>query len=745
MDPLGELPLSSIVLVTYNKVALTLQCIESIYRHTEVPFEVIVVDNASADGTADKLRALGKEGLRVIANSDNLGFGEGCNVGAQASHGDYLVFLNNDTLVPQGWLRRLLNALHAHPGLGAVGPVTNVASNAQLLGGDYDPSAASFEAEATRCAVREAGNLSMLRRLIGFCIVLPRKAWDAVGGFDKGFGVGHYEDDDLSLRLERHGYKLAAALDVYVHHFAGSSFVGAGIDRLANVREKAFVFYKKWGNAYLDWPGLRTNLEHALHIVMSGEGSCVPVWQPGQMPFVVTCVTGTEALLARRHREDAIISYRVSDAPRSFGEALRAGMDSHRASGHLLLKSDNAWSLDELLERLRGLEAPLGDLGALVLSGPGGVEAYYVSGKALSAAGPPIGDDLAAMATEHAPRVAATGLRAIELLWDEGFADVEVPVAAALRPWKRYTARLEGAARGLFSDWRGPAAVLPSGDKTVNITMLSYNRLDFTKQAVAALPVHTEHPYRLVVVDNGSTADTVAWLKDARRRGLIDVLLLNENNLGVAVAANQGWQVFETDYYVKLDNDIVIEKHGWLGEMVRVADAIPDAGSVAYNFEPTSYPLIERDGCRVRPMTTHLGGACILIPLRAHRRVGFWCEDYFPYSEEDLDMGYRLVQAGLRHYYMDDESVGAHLPRGRATEIDGHGSYDDEDDPAYRAFKDAARQRHIARFSTLWTNQRLYKNGSKPLYVTPGRGANSPRVRAYEAVLGALRWLTKKR
>jgi GT2 family glycosyltransferase len=272
-----------------------------------------------------------------------------------------------------------------------------------------------------------------------------------------------------------------------------------------------------------------------------------------------------------------------------------------------------------------------------------------------------------------------------------------------------------------------------SSDKVVNITMLSYNRLEFTKQSIAALRMHTLHPYKLVVVDNGSDAETVAWLKASKAEGLIDELILNDENRGVAPAANQGWLCMETDYYVKLDNDIVLRKDGWLRDLVAVADGVKDAGTVGYTFETTTHPLQEVAGFKLRPVPVQLGGACVLITPRAHAQVGYWCEDYFPYSEEDLDMGLRLVQAGFRNYYLEDENIGDHLPHGRATEIqlDG-GSSDDELDPEYRQFKDDARRTHAGRYNTLWINTELYRRGARELYVRPGMAPRTIKIRAYK-------------
>src|SRR5262249_20992739 len=148
------------------------------------------------------------------------------------------------------------------------------------------------DAVAATLARTEANRVVFMRRMIGFCFALQRRVWEEIGAFDEGFGVGHYEDDDLCLRLERQGYLAAAAPDVYVHHYASQSFEGAGIDTLASVRQKAFLFYKKWGNAYLDWPDLRGNLCDALHVVARTQGGNgpLPAWRPGALPFLLSCV-----------------------------------------------------------------------------------------------------------------------------------------------------------------------------------------------------------------------------------------------------------------------------------------------------------------------------------------------------------------------------------------------------------------------------------------------------------------------
>src|SRR5262249_5606155 len=106
--------LASVVIVTYNNLSLTRLCLESLFRNTDHPnYEVIVVDNDSSDDTQSYLVKLSEryENLKIILNETNLGFAKANNQGIRLSSGDYIVLLNNDTIVPRGWLSRLLKHL----------------------------------------------------------------------------------------------------------------------------------------------------------------------------------------------------------------------------------------------------------------------------------------------------------------------------------------------------------------------------------------------------------------------------------------------------------------------------------------------------------------------------------------------------------------------------------------------------------------------------------------------------------
>ncbi|WP_223920853.1 glycosyltransferase [Geobacter sp. AOG2] len=256
----------------------------------------------------------------------------------------------------------------------------------------------------------------------------------------------------------------------------------------------------------------------------------------------------------------------------------------------------------------------------------------------------------------------------------------------------------------------------------VNIGMVTYNRLEFTRQAIDALVRFTDYPYVLTVVDNNSGDGTREYLREMKAQGVISNLVLLDENIGVAKASNMAWSLVpDAGYYLKLDNDIVIQKHGWLSAMVRILEDIPQLGALAYSFEPTSYPLHSLNGHTVRLKNGNLGGACFLIPARTRERLGYWCEDYGLYSEEDFDYCYRMYLAAIQFAYMEDEHIGFHLPAGRAAKIDemsleAADGVEEEQQQAYRLWKDEIRRQTI-RSGLRDSNLLAYKNGTKPLYA----------------------------
>ena len=243
-------PRVSVVVLTYNNLDFTKACLHSIERESNWPdLEVIVVDNASGDGTREYLQEWERGGgnRKVILNDDNLGFAAGNNVGLAAATGEYLILLNNDTYVTPNWVRTLVNHLRRNPGIGIIGPVTNnIGNEARIEIGYADMR--GMKSAAAAYTRRHAGHVFPLRTVAFFCVAMPRATYAAVGPLDPAFGVGFFEDDDYCRRVEAAGLGVACADDVFVHHHLSASF-----DKLkAEKRQELFlrnkaIYEAKWG------------------------------------------------------------------------------------------------------------------------------------------------------------------------------------------------------------------------------------------------------------------------------------------------------------------------------------------------------------------------------------------------------------------------------------------------------------------------------------------------------------------
>ncbi|WP_025130221.1 glycosyltransferase [Pseudomonas sp. PH1b] len=243
-------PKVSVIIVTYNNVHLTQGCIDSLLRNTLYPnVELIVVDNNSRDDTRNYLRYLARTEPRVsiVFNQDNLGFAAANNQGLRLARGHYLVLLNNDTVVPKGWLAPLLRHLD-DPQIGLVGPTTNAVGNEAKVAIDYN-DLADLEAFADRRASRYQGRCFDIPMLAMFCVALRRDVLEQVGWLDETFGIGMFEDDDYSRRIQAAGLRTVCAEDSFIHHYGQASFkhlIASGEYQRLWEKNQAY-FESKWG------------------------------------------------------------------------------------------------------------------------------------------------------------------------------------------------------------------------------------------------------------------------------------------------------------------------------------------------------------------------------------------------------------------------------------------------------------------------------------------------------------------
>jgi len=236
--------LASIIILCWNELEYTKQCIESVLANTSAPFELVLVDNGSTDGTPDYMATI--DGAKVIRNEENLGFPKGVNQGIEAAEGDYIVLLNNDTIVPPGWLDRLTQCAESAEDIGMVGPRSNYVVGDQLIAVPY-LAPHQIPAFAAKYAWQHRGERQETHRLIGFCMLIRREALNAVGLLDEEFGIGTFEDDDLCWRVRQAGYRLVIAGDAFVHHFGSRTFIGQRVDTEALLDANKDRFLSKHG------------------------------------------------------------------------------------------------------------------------------------------------------------------------------------------------------------------------------------------------------------------------------------------------------------------------------------------------------------------------------------------------------------------------------------------------------------------------------------------------------------------
>ncbi len=238
----------SIVILVRNNLAHTRACIESVRANTR-GYECVVVDNGSTDATPAYLKALVAEEPHrfVVARSEtNLGFAAGVNLGILLSAGERVCLLNNDTRVPEGWLWRLRAFLDADPALGAVGPMTNAAGGTIQEVKVPEALPDHLDAADRQWFARHLGPVRRVHRLVGFCLLLSRRAVDAVGGLDVRFGLGNFEDDDLGLRIQLAGLALGMVESVLVYHRGSATFASERIDYRSSLMDAWRVFKDKW-------------------------------------------------------------------------------------------------------------------------------------------------------------------------------------------------------------------------------------------------------------------------------------------------------------------------------------------------------------------------------------------------------------------------------------------------------------------------------------------------------------------
>ena len=244
-------PVISVIVITYNNLEFTHDCLDSIEKYSDYDnMEVVVVDNGSSDGSAGFLKEWceAEPNRKLILNDTNRGFAAANNQGLAAANGEYLVMLNNDTYVTPGWIRTLYHHLKYDNSIGIIGPVTNNIGNEAKIDIYYKDMDDMLKL-SNRYTHEHLGQIFQLSTAAFFCVMLPRKVYELVGQLDEAFGLGFFEDDDYCRRIEQAGLKIICAQDVFIHHQLSASFMKLDREiRRTLFNENKKIYEQKWGH-----------------------------------------------------------------------------------------------------------------------------------------------------------------------------------------------------------------------------------------------------------------------------------------------------------------------------------------------------------------------------------------------------------------------------------------------------------------------------------------------------------------
>lgn len=262
----------SVIIVNYHSAEMVIDCINSIYAQTEgLRYEIIVVDNASGDGSVEKLQEAFGEKIMLISSVENLGFGKANNLGAKKAAGKYLFLLNPDTILANNAMKILYDYMEAYPNVGVAG--------GNLLSSDGMPTPSfcrefdNLRLEKSRASwgsllgarigakLHIGQNLPMaefnhtdrpekVAYIFGADMVMPRVLFEQVGGFDPDFFM-YAEEEELTWRIHSLGYDVMSVPQAKIIHLEGATLNASHIfnPRQFKMRMNGALtyFYKRFG------------------------------------------------------------------------------------------------------------------------------------------------------------------------------------------------------------------------------------------------------------------------------------------------------------------------------------------------------------------------------------------------------------------------------------------------------------------------------------------------------------------
>ena len=734
---------SIVVATSSNRLFITL-CLRSLLANTEdESYEVIVVDNGSTDDTPVYLRGLQERQpqLQVLFNDTNRGFAAATNQGVARASGSIIVLLNDDTIVPPGWLRTLVAYLD-DPRIGLVGPVTNRAGNEAQVDTRYRTYGELLRFASEQMRLPDP-TLFDIRTLNMYCVAMRRDLWNEVGALDEQFEVGMFEDEDYAMRVQAAGYRVVCADGVFVHHFGQAS-----LGRLAATNEYGLLFHtnrrrweKKWSRAWKPYGRRVTSRYQEMAKTMR---DLVEELVPPDATVIVVS-RGDEDLVAFAGRtawhfpQDAEGDFAgfypgTSSAAIAQLEFLRA-----RGGDYLLFPEPSLWwlshytGLQQHLER-RYRQLYYGDdTGALFEIGAPAphddqtsilsrFDAVLTRYREEHQRDPYILDScsrlkLAAAFPDQAifmPHAAGTPLPYLDHTIDivvttSGEAERKEARRLAITAVVTVTGPERDAKRALEVEWtERPVA----GPPPTSIIIPCHNGLAYTEACLKALRETLPRRFRgeIIVVDDASTDGTAARLEELAHDDARLTVVRNDTNTGFVASINRGASVADGELLVFLNNDTV-PLPGWLppiwdlfrvhptagavgGKLIYPDGRLQEAGGVIFadgsgaNFGRGDTDLDAPLFNCVRPVD-YCSGALLATRRALFESIGGFDERFVPGYYEDSDYCFAVRARGYDVYYQ---------PKATIVHVEG-GSSGTDVSKGMKQYQVVNREKFIAKWS----------------------------------------------
>ncbi len=674
-------PVVSIIIPVFNKCELTAQCLHALFQSpTRVPFEVIVVDNASSDRTPQQLAEFGAR-IRVIRRKTNGGFAVACNEGAAAAIGEHVLLLNNDTIPLPGWLEPLVNELQTHPEVAVVG------SKLLFQNGLVQHAGVAFTRDSRNPfhphLLLRADDLRVnarreLQAVTGACM-LVRKSWFGRCGRLNESYLNGYEDLEFCLQVRKQGGTI-----VYQPKSALIHLESQTPGRKLYDNQNRALFFQRWSESLLSDEDAYYFADGYYLIERRSD------WPP-------------ECRLARLDSEEARRSWRV------VAQTQLAAAAHHRQELSALLNETESWPANA---------AALTWAGVLCLRyGLGAASRRHLE-RALQ-----LRED-AELRLRLQPSTAGTatpGVQAQSGSWAGLLADAQsqllnselpgarkcfeaalaegAPARLALPGCWEASSRLGACEAATTVDWAlshlprldrdtkarlgfGPAAgckvlSLPEAPPrpVVSIIILALNQLEHTRACLASLAAHTPAPHEVIVVDNGSTDGTKEFLEAWQAGQANHLVIRNRENAGFAAGNNQGLALAKGEVIILLNNDTIVTE-GWSHRMLGVLSRHPDTGIVGPMSNFVSGPQLVRQvdytdtaglpAFAARLTAEHQGqsleiaravGFCLAVRRQVIEAIGGLDDRFGLGNFEDDDFCLRARLAGFRIRVAQDAFV----------------------------------------------------------------------------------------